>query len=642
MNAINVSGSGNAVTSITKSGKTVSFVKGATFLTSHQSLAGYATESWVKGLKYITDADAAAKYQPKGNYLTSHQSLADYAKKTDIPVVPTKVSAFVNDANYLTAHQSLDGYVNAVTTTGTGNAVTGITKSGKTVMVTKGANFLTSHQDISGKSDTTHTHSVKINGVTKTIAATGGTPVDLGNYLTSHQSLAGYATESWVKGLKYITDADAAAKYQLKGNYLTSHQSLAGYAKTSQIPTKVSQLTNDSGFLTSHQSLAAYLKTADADKKYLGKTEKAASASTADNASKVNGHTVYANVPSNAKFTDTEYVIPTLEFAPTSDTLTFTDNGRIRPFKVGYMCRVADSSAEHGYKFYQLYNISGPNAVWGEIAGGDYNETVTVILKSTASSSDSKLNGAVVTVKNTMSGETQTQTWKGTPLVFKIPSVNTYTVSVSSISEYAAPVSQSYTAGISTSRNVIMTYSNLPLGIYIYDTDGHFTLSENWDTANNSKVVGVYVGTENSKFIIALTSPDETYSWGDSVQVSGIVTSTNQENAMKDYAGKLNTEKIIARLGTEAAAAAYCRNYIFKNGNIGYLWSLGEAKEACNNISKINKAFATIGSTQFAGGLYWTSTQGDKDNAWALNVLYDRIGFYDKVAIYRVRAVCSI
>jgi hypothetical protein len=266
---------------------------------------------------------------------------------------------------------------------------------------------------------------------------------------------------------------------------------------------------------------------------------------------------------------------------------------------------------------------------------------VTVTLKSTVSSSDSKLNGAVVTVKNTMNGETQTQTWKGTPLVFKIPSVNTYTVSVSSISEYATPVSQSYTAGISTSRNVIMTYSNLPLGIYIYDTDGHFTLSENWDTANNSKVVGVYVGTENSKFIIALTSPDETYYWGDTVQVSGIVTSTNKENAIKDYAGKLNTEKIIARLGT-GAAAAYCRNYIFKNGNTGYLWSLGEAKDASNNISKINEAFAIIGSTEFVGGLYWTSTQGDIDNAWALNVLNNRFDYYDKVAVYRVRPVCSI
>lgn len=38
---------------------------------------------------------------------------------------------------------------------------------------------------------------------------------------------------------------------------------LSGYAKTSDIPTKTSQLTNDSGFITQHQSLAGYAKTSD-------------------------------------------------------------------------------------------------------------------------------------------------------------------------------------------------------------------------------------------------------------------------------------------------------------------------------------------------------------------------------------------
>ena len=35
---------------------------------------------------------------------------------------------------------------------------------------------------------------------------------------------------------------------------------LANYAKKSEIPTKVSQLSNDKGYLTSHQSLADYAK----------------------------------------------------------------------------------------------------------------------------------------------------------------------------------------------------------------------------------------------------------------------------------------------------------------------------------------------------------------------------------------------
>lgn len=161
---VSVSGSGNAVTAISKSGTTIIVTKGTTFLTSHQSLASY-----------LTRTDAASLYQPKGNYLT--------------------------------AHQSLDGYVNAITTSGSGNAITSVSKSGKGITFTKGATFLTSHQSLanyytkssvdsllSGKSATSHTHSVKINGVTKTIAVTGGTAVDLGTYLTSHQSLANYVT----------------------------------------------------------------------------------------------------------------------------------------------------------------------------------------------------------------------------------------------------------------------------------------------------------------------------------------------------------------------------------------------------------------------------------------------------------------
>ena len=388
------------------------------------------------------------------------------------------------------------------------------------------------------------------------------------------------------------------------------------------------------------------MKTADADKKYLGKTEKAVSASNADNAARVNNHTVNANVPSNAKFTDTEYIIPTLSSAPTSSTLTFTDNGATRSFKVGYMCRVADSSAEHGYKFYQLYNISGNNAVWGEIAGGDYNETVTVTLTSYLSSSDSKLNGVVVTVKNTMSGETQTQIWKGTPLVFKIPSVNTYTVSASGVSGYAPPLEQHYTAGVGTSRNVIMTYNKIPLGIYIYDTDGQLTLSENWNAANNSKAVGVYVCTENSKFIIAPTNVESgAEEWGVNGIVSGIITTEDTVIAKHDYAGEANTDKIIAQLGSgNAPAAESCRNYTFKNGKKGYLWSFGEACDAYNNKNAIVEAMEKIGGRMMQRtDSHWTSTQASSGTAWDFDWSYSNSStLRSKDSARYVRPVCSI
>lgn len=192
---VSVSGSGNAVTAISKSGTTIIVTKGTTFLTSHQSLASY-----------LTKTDAASLYQPKGNYLT--------------------------------AHQSLDGYVNAISVSGSGNAITSVSKSGKGITFTKGATFLTSHQSLanyytkssvdsllSGKSATSHTHSVIINGTTKIIAASGGTAVNLGTYLTSHQSLNGYATQSWVKSQGYLTShQDVSVLTMANDRYYTAGQ----------------------------------------------------------------------------------------------------------------------------------------------------------------------------------------------------------------------------------------------------------------------------------------------------------------------------------------------------------------------------------------------------------------------------------
>lgn len=95
--SIAITGTGNAITSVSKNGTSITFTKGSTFLTSHQSLTAYLTKS-----------EASSTYQPKGNYLTSHQSLADYAKKSEIP---TKLSQLSNDKGYLTSHQSLANYV---------------------------------------------------------------------------------------------------------------------------------------------------------------------------------------------------------------------------------------------------------------------------------------------------------------------------------------------------------------------------------------------------------------------------------------------------------------------------------------------------------------------------------------------------
>ena len=79
------------------------------------------------------------------------------------------------------------------------------------------------------------------------------------------------AKRSWVEGKGYLTEHQSLSEYAKKSElptkvsqlendsgYLTEHQSLADYAKKAEIPAKVSQLENDSGYLTEHQSLAGY------------------------------------------------------------------------------------------------------------------------------------------------------------------------------------------------------------------------------------------------------------------------------------------------------------------------------------------------------------------------------------------------
>ena len=81
------------------------------------------------------------------------------------------------------------------------------------------ANYYTKSQVDSianGKSSTSHTHSVIINGITKTIAASGGAAVNLGTYLTSHQSLAEYAKKNEAVGIIDVQESANAVDFEYK------------------------------------------------------------------------------------------------------------------------------------------------------------------------------------------------------------------------------------------------------------------------------------------------------------------------------------------------------------------------------------------------------------------------------------------
>lgn len=106
------------------------------------------------------------------------------------------------------------------TTEGTGNVVTAVKKSGTSVTVTKGLTALTSHQPIyalnfqagafEAKKYTPNTGVQTVNIPTKTSHLSNDS-----GFITS-AALTGYATQSWVKGLGYITAATANATFATK------------------------------------------------------------------------------------------------------------------------------------------------------------------------------------------------------------------------------------------------------------------------------------------------------------------------------------------------------------------------------------------------------------------------------------------
>ena len=82
------------------------------------------------------------------------------------------------------------------------------------------------------------------------------------------ENLAGYSLEANIGGVSMLRGAEgkSAYAYAVEGGYtgteeefaekMAAEVDLTPYAKKTEVPTKTSQLTNDSGFLTSHQDIS--------------------------------------------------------------------------------------------------------------------------------------------------------------------------------------------------------------------------------------------------------------------------------------------------------------------------------------------------------------------------------------------------
>ena len=154
-------------------------------------------------------------------YIEEQQTLVKIADLATTSQIPTKTSQLENDSGYLTNHQSLENYA----------TIEYVDKE-----ISEEAACLAAAVEALNSKISEKANAADVPTKTSQLENDSG-------YLTEHQSLDGFATKQYVDGK---IEAESTARQESIENV------------KQLIPTKTSDLTNDSGFITEHQSLADY------------------------------------------------------------------------------------------------------------------------------------------------------------------------------------------------------------------------------------------------------------------------------------------------------------------------------------------------------------------------------------------------
>lgn len=272
--AISVSGSGNAVTSVTKNGTTISVVKGSTFLTSHQSLDGYVNAISVSGSgNAITSVSKSGKgitFTKGATFLTSHQSLSAYLKSADAANTYLKLSggAMTGNIRYKGSKNTYD-----MITFVDNNADT----YGNGICIGGGGLTIIGGGESASEALKQHTSGGDENMIIANDAAidffsnvqNGWNSRKAGSFDTSgYWNGAGFKKDNSSDSYVLLGGGGHKAISSLSVNYASSAGSASSVAwsNVSGRPTKLSQFTNDSGYITSSGSCAYATSAGNADK----------------------------------------------------------------------------------------------------------------------------------------------------------------------------------------------------------------------------------------------------------------------------------------------------------------------------------------------------------------------------------------
>ena len=524
----------------------------------------------------------------------------------------TKIGKKANDADLTTAKGRIDTLesnsisINDITLIPVtdGNGIASIEKQNKKLVITQGK-FVTSliGYVTSGTLNTTLAGYAK----SETLASYyTKKEIDGKGYLTEHQSLAGYVNEVQPEGasgngIASITKEGKILKVT-KSTFLTQG-SLADYATKTwvgeqgfakgTIPTKTSQLTNDSGYV---DAVEGSNRTNSSTKAIIGIFKE--------------GNKL-------------RYDIAT--FATPGDLLDY-----VKTEKLG--TAIDTYASNKGY-----------------LTKEDMKETVVIKLVSDKSDSDTNLNGATITVK---SGNTtvSTQTWQGTPIKVEVPAFQDITIEAGKKNMYMKPKALEFTTMPLNERTVVLEYKALETGVFVIDkNDKFYKTADEFKSAGTSTndVIGALIVTDKVAIIVANYVSD-TVEWGPAVGVlvNGCTISSDTYSALEDFSGAANTAAIIKAGCPSNTAASICYNYTFKNGRRGYLMSAGEASAIQTVSNSIWQLFKAIGlDYSFINSEErWTSTQVSGTHAWSLDIgsSYSSLGIRKKDNMYSAIPICSL
>ena len=255
--SISNSGTGNAVTSITANGHTLTVTKGATYLTS-SALSGYATQSWANSqfasLSLYNTTGSYATIRTRGNEFclgntaatsASNQMLVNYRVPSGCTYAPTSWAWRAGSSSSYAAGYWGNLYMNDnlvatqswasgqfPTKTGTGASGTwGISITGNATTATTASKL----------------GSTTIGGSAKPIYLSSGTP-------TACSATVGSATVPVYMNAGTITQCSTTLGVSITGNAATATNAtqLGGTAASSYVKANdnISRLTNDSGYTT--------------------------------------------------------------------------------------------------------------------------------------------------------------------------------------------------------------------------------------------------------------------------------------------------------------------------------------------------------------------------------------------------------